>query len=375
LALYVISEIFLSLGIGITLYAQPFLYKSGGLSDAQIGVLFAVNSSTAGVCAFLLGSVADRLGATRVVKFATLAIALGYLLTASAWSASLWYATAVLTGLGGALLMTTENVVLSALTKEREKARLLSRFVALYTFVMAVGTMVAGELCTIGSYRTTMFVGAGIALVAPAIRFFVHAEDVKSERLFKLPSRRLVAMCGYAMVFGVGLGLFNPFATLILKANFGLGDSVIGPISAVSMFMVSLGAFAVSPLLQRLRHQRTLFLSFVLSTAVTVALGFCGNPYGFAALYLLRTALTSIPGSIVDAEFLNLTSPTEYAQMFGVRVFGNNVGNALGSTGGGALLSSHQGVWIYIGSAAALVLAYLYLVFLMARLRGRSAET
>jgi predicted MFS family arabinose efflux permease len=220
-----------------------------------------------------------------------------------------------------------------------------------------------------------MFVGAGIALVAPAIRFFVHAEDVKSERLFKLPSRRLVAMCGYAMVFGVGLGLFNPFATLILKANFGLGDSVIGPISAVSMFMVSLGAFAVSPLLQRLRHQRTLFLSFVLSTAVTVALGFCGNPYGFAALYLLRTALTSIPGSIVDAEFLNLTSPTEYAQMFGVRVFGNNVGNALGSTGGGALLSSHQGVWIYIGSAAALVLAYLYLVFLMARLRGRSAET
>jgi hypothetical protein len=78
---------------------------------------------------------------------------------------------------------------------------------------------------------------------------------------------------------------------------------------------------------------------------------------------------------IVDAAFLNLTSPTEYAQMFGVRVFGNNVGNALGSTGGGALLSSHQGIWIYIGSAAALVLAYRYLVFLMARLRGRSAET
>jgi MFS family permease len=373
--LYCISEVFLSLGLGIVLYALPFLYKSAGLSDATIGLLLATNAAVSGVSALLLGSVADRIGASKVVKIATLLLGLSYLFTAFGHRASMWLVTSSVSGLGGALLTSTENVVLTALTQNQEKARLLSRFFAMYTFVMGVGSIVAGPICAYASYRVAIFLGAAIALVAPVIRYFVRVEDVTSSRMFKLPSRRLLAMCAYAMIFGIATGLFNPFATLILKAQFGIGDNIVAPISAASTLMMSLGGFAVAPLLRHLKHERTLLLSFALSIVFTLGLVLLGNVYAFLGLYLLRTASTSVPGSIVDATFLNITTPTEYSQMFGVRIFGNNVGTAIGSLGGGYLLTNAGRSVLYATSAVVFAVACTYLMILLRKLRHTSAMT
>ncbi len=235
LVLYFISEVFLSLGLGIVLYALPFLYKSAGLSDATIGLLLATNAAVSGVSVLLLGTVADRIGASKIVKFATLLLGLSYLVTALGHRASIWLITASVSGLGGALLTSTENVVLTALTHNQEKARLLSRFFAMYTFVMGVGSIVAAPICVYASYRVAMFLGAAIALISPLIRYFVRVEDVTSSRMFKLRYQRLLAMCAYAMIFGIATGLFNPFARLILTAQFGLGDNIVAPISAARL--------------------------------------------------------------------------------------------------------------------------------------------
>ncbi|KPV43880.1 MFS transporter [Alicyclobacillus ferrooxydans] len=370
LVFYFTSEIFLSFGIGMAQYAQPFLYAAH-LSDKAIGVLFAVNSASSGVFAFLLGPVADRVGASRMFKLSTLLMGIGFLLMGLVTGYGAWLGASVLSGLAGGLLMSTENVVLSSLSNQKEKAGILSRFVSLYMTLIALGTVTAGWVSAMTSYRTALIVGACLALVAPAIRYFVKAPDNRSHRMFRFPSRRILFMSVYAVLFGTAIGLFRPFATLILHGHFGMGDRLTSSISAAMLFMVSIGSFLVSPLLRRLRHGRTLGVAFVISILLTLVMAWTGNAWLFAIGLLLSTVLTSVPGPIVDSMFLDVTPQTEYAQMFGIRVFGNSAGSAIGAYGGGIYMNQDAIGGLFSLSAGILVVSSLYLFWLLGRVLRR----
>jgi MFS family permease len=376
LIFYFTSETFLSLGIGMVAYAQPFFYKSTGFTDARVGVLFAVNSIASGCAALLLSPIADRIGASRVFKFATLLLGVAYIILGMTTSYGVWLFAAALSGVGGALLVSTENVVLGSLTKGREMAGVLSKFVALYMFLMGIGAVLAGVMAPHIGFGATIRVGAGIALVAPIIRWFVKAPDVRANRAFRWPSKRILWMSVYAIIFGIGGGLVSPFVTIILRDDFGMSSSGTALVYAASTFMISLGSFLVSWLLRHFRHGRTLVLAYAVGIVCTflMALG-AGSPF-FAGNYLLRTVATSIPGPIVDATFLDLTNPTEYAQMFGVRVFGNSAGAAGGSYAGGLLLSHGWLASLFILSGIVFIIALAYLGLLLRRLSAaeRAAE-
>jgi len=367
--LYLVSEVFLSFGIGTFNYAQPFLYQNNGISDTTIGLIFAANAIVGGAAAFILAPMADKVGVSRVFKLATLTIGLGFLATSLSSGITMWMIASGLVGLGGSMLLTTENVVMSVLNQGQEKANVLSKFVALYTVLIGSGVVFGGWISSDLGYRHTALLGACIALVAPGIRLFVKAPDAKSARLFRLPTGRLVAMSGFAMLSGLAVGLLAPFFTLVLKDEGTLSNSVIGILSASSTFVAAAGAFAVTPLLRKLQVSGTLFLSFGLACVLTIAMLFPSGIWGFVVLYLIRTAIVNVPGSIVDATFLDMTHETEYAQMFGVRVFGNNVGSAIGASSGGALLSLHLLHLNFILSAVGFVVAYVYLVKLLKKLQ------
>ncbi|MCL6452362.1 MAG: MFS transporter [Alicyclobacillus sp.] len=371
LVYYFSSESFLSFGIGLAGYGQPFFYQSGGLGDGRIGVLFAVNSASSGLAALLCGPVADRVGASKVFKLATALTGLSYLLTALSSGFALWLATSVLWGVAGGMLMSTENVVLSSLSAKQEKAGILSRFVSLYMLWIGLGTVAGGSVQVQFGPRATLLFGGGLALVGAAIRLLVRAPDARAHRAFRLPSRTMLWMSAYAVLFGVAIGLFRPFITLVLHGAYGLSNGWTSAVSAGTLFMVSAGSLLVSPLLRRLRHGPTLALAYALSTVVTVAMAFTRRAGPFSAALLARTALTSIPGPIIDSIFLDFTPATEYGQMFGVRVFGNSVGNAIGSYAGGGLLGEGRLATLLLVSAAVLLGAYIYLVWLLRRM-GRA---
>lgn len=365
LFLYLSSEILLSLGIGIVLYAQPFYYQHLGLTDQTIGLLFAVNSAAAGMTALLLGSAADRIGASHVFKLATLILPLGYACTSL--SHTFWplvLATA-LSGCGAALLMSTENVVLSSLLEGVERSHVLSRFVSMYTLVMAVGTALSGVISRAVGYDHTLMVGAACALLAPLIRVFVRARDARSAQLFRRPTKDIVRMGLYAILFGCASGVFTPFVTLILQGHYGVGDRAAASVSALALLFTSIGAFCVTPFVRKIGRRQTTTLSFWLGIVVSLALAWrFPDSLPFIVLFLARTAIFSVPGSIVDATFLEWTEPTMHVQMFGVRVFGTSIGSAIGSYAGGTLLNFGLVGMMLSASAAVFAIALIYLRYL-----------
>ncbi|GEO25462.1 hypothetical protein AAC03nite_12470 [Alicyclobacillus acidoterrestris] len=362
LFLYFFSEFFLSFGIGMVQYAQPFFYASAHISDGTIGYLFAINAFFGGCSALLMGPVADRVGASIVFKWATLTIGLGALCTSLVTSVPIWMATAALSGIGGSMLTSTENVVLSSLVQSRDKSHLISRFTALYMVFIGLGAIFAGWFVHAEGLRATMLAGACCSLVAPVFRFFLKAPDTRRARVFQIPSRPLIFMAGYAILFGIAGGLFNPFATLILEQRYHQQSAVTSLVYAVSLFMISLGSYLVRPLIQRLRQQATLFVSFVLSAISTLLFLVAMTTAVFVAVYFLVTITTAIPPPVIDAMFLDLVHASEFSQMFGMRVFGTRVGNAIGSSIGGSLLHANHYNGLMILSALFFIVAYAYLM-------------
>lgn len=374
LIFYFTSETFLSFGIGLAGYGQPFFYQAGGLSDGAIGTLVAVNAASSGLFALFLGPVADRVGASRVFKLATLLVGLAFLSTSLTHGFWPWFGTSIFQGLATGMLMSTENVVLSSLSASQEKAGILSKFVSLYMLLIGLGTVSGGWVSSVYSFQAAMLVAGILGVVASAIRVFVRAPDAKSHRMFRLPSGRIARMSLYAVLFGTAIGLFRPFVTLVLHGTFGLNNGMTSAVSAATLFMVSLGSFMVSPLLRRFRHDRTLSIGFVMGILFTALMAGLHSPFLFSGTLLMRTILTSVPGPIVDSMFLEWTPATDYSQMFGVRVFGNSAGNAIGSYAGGLFLNHGALSLLLLSSAGMLVVAGGYLFWLLRRIRKASAS-
>lgn len=367
LILYFSSEVLLSTGIGIVMYAQPFYFVAHGASDRTVGLLFAVNALCGGFGALLLAPAADRIGASRVWKMTTALLALGYLLIAATHRETLWMLASILTGLAAALLMSTENVVLSSLSSSREKAGIFSKFVAMYMFVIGAGSIISGWLSDAYGYQTAVVIGALIALFAMPLRVWVKAPDAIAHTAFRRPPARILAMAGYAGMYGLGSAVVNQFATLVVHDRLGMSTHETALVAAGATFMVSLGSLFVATLIRRFRRNATLALSYGASIGLTAGLAFANNSFAYSGLYLARTATSAIPGPIVDAAFLDLTPSTSFSQMFGVRVFGNNVGTAAGSYIGGMLLGRGALVTMGIVSAGAFIAAVVYLFALLRR--------
>lgn len=374
LSLYFISEIFLSLGIGVVQYAQPFYYASSHIGDQKIGYLFAVNAIFGGASALVAGIVADRFGATRMFKLGTLLIGVGSLATSVTHVVSLWFVTAAISGIGGSILSSTENVVLSSLLVGFERSHLISRFTAFYMVIIGIGIAIAGFMVPHWGLQWTMIIGALLALVAPGIRLFVQAPDTFRKGVLRWPGKPLVIMALYAILFGIAGGLFNPFATLILNMRYHASPSITSAVYAVSIFMIALGAYLVRPLIQRLRQQATLAMAFALSVVSQLLFIASVATTMFVGVYFLLTIATAIPQPIIDAAFLDLVHASEFSQMFGMRVFGTRVGNAIGSSIGGGLLKGNHFDLLMICSAAFFVVAYVYLMVVQRPLRRLAGE-
>lgn len=375
LSFYLISEVFLSVGLGIFQYAQPFFYASGHIGDQRIGYLFAINAFFGGMAALVTGPVADKVGATRMFKVGTLLIGVGCLLTSATYHLSVWFVATAISGIGGAALMSTENVVLSSLVSGYEKSHLISRFTAFYMVFIGIGAILSGRLVEDVGLQDAMWIGALMTLVAPIIRVFVKAPDVRRDRVLRWPSKPLLLMATYAAIFGVASGAFNPFSTLILSTTYHATTWQTSLVYASSLFMVALGSFLVRPLIQKLRQQATLSLAFGLCTATSILFLVTVSMTLFVAVYFAWTIVTAVPQPIVDAIFLEIVHASEFSQMFGTRVFGTRVGNAIGASVGGGLLKHGYAPYAFLLSALFFVLAYVYLAYLripLAKLSRRS---
>lgn len=172
----------------------------------------------------------------------------------------------------------------------------------------------------------------------------------------KVPFLRLVQFASQGLLLGVGGGLVVPFMNLFYREHFGLPDSQVGLILAISAFAMGFGSFIGGPLSKRfgLRHAAawTRFLA-----APSLLLMLVPNVFVSAGAYYISRLVIGVTFPLADALVMQ-SVPVEQ------RGTSTSLSSMLWSLGwsGAALMSGYiqrdNGFyWVFIASGIAYVVS------------------
>ena len=142
-------------------FASPGIAKDWGIDRAALGVVLSMELIGMGVGAFLLGTLADRIGRRPTILSCLLVMAVGMFLASTAATVPALSAFRLLTGLGiGGMLAAT-----TAVTVEVSNARRRNLAVAVMSAGYPLGAVVGGSIATsllasTGSWRSVFEFGA-----------------------------------------------------------------------------------------------------------------------------------------------------------------------------------------------------------------------
>ncbi len=365
-----IAEGFDTYAIG---YIGPSLVKDWGISQAEVGTLYAV-----GVAASLLGSIAfgalsDLLGRKWLLIGSSVVFGIATLLSASAPSLSILMLTRVLAGIGlGASIPCS-----MALAAEAAKAKYRATVPVLTSACIGAGVIVASltaaAVMPVWGWRSLLYTGGCFPLVvalfmAPLLMESPQLEKVIEAGRQKLPWRALldprIALTTVVVTGGL-------CATYIVTFFFGfwlptLLNSVVHDIRTVGLASALIKTFSLfgSLLLGRLMDRygavRVLPVAFILAAA---ALFFAvGNMSSFTSLV---TGL-AVASFFLDGAFSGMVGFS--AIVFPTRVRGTGIGLTigLGRVLGGTFGPMMGGVLLGAGMSVSMISAVFSLPLLVA---------
>ena len=227
-----------NLGLGMTWLAVPLYAYSQGLSNAEIGILFAVPVLAQAPLNLVGGAYTDRIGGRRILLgscTATIAAGLWFMFAHGFW---MLLAGQVVFILARAAFWPATWAMASELPGVRGVQ--LGRLNAITSFGQIVGTTLCGFLLAAAGFRPTFAVLAATGAIALVAGLGTHAQPPKAApprhvlaAYLPLLRERIIAytiMCAYLSALPFSLSMsFYP----VLLAHYGYGEETSGILLAL----------------------------------------------------------------------------------------------------------------------------------------------
>ncbi|MCQ3805247.1 MAG: MFS transporter [bacterium] len=324
--------------------ALPELAEALGVSIAAIGWAQGSAVIPGIICSALIGFLADRFGAKRVVL--TCVAIFTVFGAAGFFATSFWVLLGLrmLQGVGtSGVLGLSISLIGELVEDERDRTRALGLNLAfIYIFQMVV-PVASGVLAEGGVFRPFLLYSAGVPIAIWALRLevgrpkgtasspFRHAREARDEmrrRRTMVDTLGLIAVSILSMV--VLHGIAFTAIPLLLDEVFGTNSAVRGVV--ISAFQV--GAIVTTLAVVRMFSSRIsgrvmsvgiwlmsigLALVFVAGSPMLVAVGLAISGAGFGLVYTLaqRDAIASVSLAYRGLVFLSLVTGVRIAQMVG----------------------------------------------------------
>ncbi|RRR65474.1 MAG: MFS transporter [Candidatus Viridilinea halotolerans] len=255
-----------------------FYLVSMGYGTDTAGLMSTISRGAGMLLGVPMGMLIDRMGAQRSLVVALAIYCAGWLLMLQA--SLLWALAAAQFVIGAAFLMAMTAVIplLSAVTNDDERARVFGFNASATLTVGLVGSAIGGLLPTaaalllaVGNQTTAAYrlaLGAVIVLalgaMLPVLRRFPVVSCSETQRNSEqhnepatlLPLARLLRFALAGLMLGMGGGALLPFQNLFFRNVFGLSDSVVGMILAITALGMGMGALMGSPVTARIGLRR-----------------------------------------------------------------------------------------------------------------------
>jgi MFS family permease len=365
-----------------------------GFDAAFIGLGSAILSGTRLVCALPAGMAADRIGRKRSMLAGLAGMALAQFGLASLTVDWAILGSMVVSGVFGALFMTSVAPFLTENSSPDQRSLLFtvdSSLMNLASFVASTvggylpllfGTVLGVDAESALAYRGVMVVSAcTLALGLLPIATLKGAPRAPSRRrvpwtlraLRNLPSGKLMfrlVLPRALMAFGAGLVF--PFLNLYFKERFAVSDAALGWIFGITNVVAAAVMLWGGTVAERIGKVRTMLLARTLSVPGLLVLGFVPSLPVVVAAHWVRSALMRLGEPLYMAFAMEQLSEDDRATGSSLLSTGWNVGWAGGPYVSGLLQPRvgwgplFAGTIAFYGASLALVYAFF--------VRGQGAE-
>lgn len=366
-----------------------------GYDTAFIGLGSAVLSGTRLVCALPAGMVADRIGRKRSMLIGLTGMAVAQFGLASLTARWTILGSMVVSGVFGALFMTSVAPFLTEHSSPEQRSLLFtldSSLMNLASFVASTaggylpllfGTLLGVDTESVPAYRSVMLVSACTLAVALVPVASLHeAPRTLSRRRMPWALRSLGNRAKRKLMFRLvlphalmafGAGLVFPFLNLYFKERFAVSDAVLGWIFGITNVVAAAVMLWGGTVAERIGKVRAMLLARTLSVPGLLILGFVPSLPIVAVAHWIRSALMRLGEPLYMAFAMEQLSEDDRATGSSMLSTGWNVGWSGGPYVSG-LMQPHVGWGPLFGGTVVFYVASLILVYAFF-VRGQDAET
>ena len=283
--LYVVFLIIFTevLGFSIALPLIPYIGKEIGLSEIQLGLIFAVFSFCQFFAAPITGKLSDYFGRKPLFILSQISTFIGFIVLGFANTAILLIIARLIDGLFGSN-MTVSQAYISDITKPKHRTRVFSYSSAVFGAGLIFGPSIQAILSSI-NYSIPMFFSAGITLISIILVIFLpetiskstHKISIKFNDIFPLEETkryfRSIKVRNKLIMFFVynfGFQLFISGFSLFAIIQFNSSPPEVGLfLSWIGITRVIIQTLLISRML-RVMGENRLLISGIISMVITM---------------------------------------------------------------------------------------------------------
>jgi len=351
------------------------------LSFVKAGLVVSAFSLSSGAFQFLMGVVADRIGAKRVLFAGLTLLAISFGLMAFAGSYWMIVVLAFCAGAGNSVFHPVDYSIMSANVRGPK----LARAYATHTFSgyagFAIGPFVSATLASVFGWHVA-FLAAGIAGVAMTGVLWSQRHRIAAEAPPKHAAvQTAAAPLGFGIVLAPPILMMFVFYMLTGGLSIGLNSAVAASLNtlwtiplkdaawAVSAYMVggAIGTLVGGTIAMRIKRlDLAAFIGYGISGLMMCLIASVAMPYWVVlAVFCVAGFSFGLITPSRDLMVKSLTPPGHSGKVFGFVSSGFEIGGIVLAPAFGWLIDHNAPAWVFYAAATIMGLAFLSAVAAM----------
>jgi predicted MFS family arabinose efflux permease len=383
--IFVATEAFLGIGMGILGFVLNFHFLALNISPEEIGALNSIGTFVMGLFSLPAGFMARHFGRKRIFITGIVLIGLGYLIFGIGTTLYLFYIAQIIQFIGISLLVSTEIQLLFSYAKETEVETLsYSLLFAVFTLFSGIGTLMGGFIPQLLRYGTTKYQGSiyisalSIFLVAilrgsllPCLNNNGEDKKGKEERkglvegLKEHLNSKIIILTLYLFLMGIVFSLVIPFQNVIIKFTTGWHDEAVSYILTANGIILFFASIIMPWLINELGVIRSYYYVYAINIGLAFILYFKMVPIAFGLIFLLRSGSFTLFLNMVDSQTMSAVEESKRDFFGGARTFLRSIGGAIGSFAAGYMIQRGKSTIVFLITSVILLISFVYFEFLV----------
>lgn len=259
---------------GLVVPFLPIYAESLGVTQSQIGFLFASYAIALFVGTPIFGALADRVGRKKLLICGLLGLA--FTTMVFAFAANFWFLVLArfLQGLSASIPWTAGLALLAENFPKEERGKAMGTAMSGQAGGVLLGPLIGGWLFEWGGYKLPFFTATGLAAIAAilSVLFLKNVTDKRSESFttpFKvLRSKQMLIVAGVAVIGSSVFASIEPTLPIHFNKNFELSPGVIGTMFIIVTLSYGLMAPMIGAFSTKFGYVKTIMVGIVLAAVI-----------------------------------------------------------------------------------------------------------